>query len=180
MKRLIYLLVGLVSTAMVLVGLTAPAQSQKPGRTPSYDLGVGIYAGGVSFPVDCDGGYQHPTTYVATSPGQGNLRIEPRAKHWGERDLIAEISVHVTVESGQREQQWAQQWHVGPYSNRTGLDSELAQVEQRYWVGTGDGYLPNADRSVLFEVYAKYQLDSQGSEPVATCVSRIRVIAGEE
>jgi len=67
----------------------------------------------------------------------------------------------------------------GRYSNRAGLDAELAQIEQRYRVDTHDGYLPSISHGVLFEVYARYQLDRQDSEPVAVCQTRVRIVVTE-
>ena len=59
------------------------------------------------------------------------------------------------------------------------MDAELAQIEQRYWDDTHDEDLPSISHGVLFEVYARYQLDRQDSEPVAVCQTRVRIVVKE-
>lgn len=201
-RLVIAAVVALLLAVIVIPSQAAPPGGGKPAKLPEYSLGVGIYAGGETFIVQCDdrrtwdgvgefGESDVLNEYEATEEGKGKFRIEPRAKNWGEQDLIAQIEVFTTALVGSeegRQQQWQQQWHVGPYSNRAGLDSELAQIEQDYWVDltqAGDETemfprpLGQSVDAVEYEIYAQFQLDSQSSEPVAKCEAEIVVTNGD-
>ncbi len=182
MRGILALVVGLVVGAFLV---TPTAMAQRPAE---YSFGVGIYAGGVSFGVECDGEDDIVDRYETdANVGQGQFRLEPAAKRWNQHttDLTAETFVYYDMDASNgeagRQLQWTNLVHYGPYNSRAAWSttSELKQDRQPYWIdlraiGDPAAAWPRPGEPIKWEIYQVFR-DRQSGPILAQCEAEVLV-----